>query len=124
MTRQVGDAVFSRSGKPGVVLDRDAATGRLKVERAGEGLDKVKKRGYINGLNTEERAQYNEIRDKVLEKEKPKEKVETLVAHLDELKANPKNHNLSKYVEADLAHTMITFGINPKTYEADEHHVR
>lgn len=124
MTRNVGDTVFSRSGRPGVVFEKNAATGQLKVEREGELMAKAKKRGYINGLNHEQRQQYNEIRDEVLDLEQPNDKVRVLRAHLSDLKANPKNHQISRYVEADLAHTMITHGINPKTYITDEHNVR
>jgi hypothetical protein len=124
MPRKIGDAVFSRDGKPGVVIARDDATGRLQVEREGELLTKVKSRGYINGLDAAEREKYNEIRDSILEIENPIEKVTSLKKHVDELKQNPKNFNLTKYVEADLAHTMITHRIHPKVYEADEHHVR
>ncbi|MDA9951109.1 hypothetical protein N9D31_00915 [Oligoflexaceae bacterium] len=124
MTRLIGDSVFTRNGKPTVVVDRMSDVGQITVQREGKALDEVKKRGYINGLNQEERVAYNSIADEIHQIKNPKEKVSTLSDHLKTLKAHPKNYNLSKYIEADLAHTMITHGIHPKEYTTDEQNVR
>lgn len=122
--RRIGDTVFSQSGKPGVIVGRTEDQQRIKVEREGERFEKTRKHGYINGLSGEEKSRYESIVSEVQEIEGAKDKVSALKGHLDELKTNPKNMRLAKYVEADLAHTMISHGLHPKVYESDEHHVR
>jgi hypothetical protein len=116
----VGDTLFNADGRPGVVVGKNRQEGDLLIQRQGEQFDAARRRGYINGLPPEGRKQFNEIIDKLLNIEDSKEKVSVLSAKIQELKEDPRNHLLTKYLEGELAYLMNSSGIFPKEYKISE----
>ena len=115
-----GDIVYGPGGKPGIVQKRDSLTGKLTVENQGPEYQKARKYGFINGLPGPERAQYQAIIDKVREHEDPKMRISALSTQIDELKDDPRNHRLVRYLESEMAHIMFSEEISPRTYKLDE----
>lgn len=123
MSFRVGDTVFDQMGRPGVMTGRDEQS-QLIVERQGETYEKARRRGFINGLTTDQRTKFNEVMDKVLEAKDPKERVNQLTNKLEELKVDPRNHIVTRYLQGEFTHIMNTEGIHPRTYKVDEFNIR
>lgn len=117
---QVGDTIFSRAGKPTVLTGRNEGNGELQVQAEGEKIAETKKRGYINGLNPEERVQFNEIIDKMRTIPEPEKRLEELQTKIDEIKADPRQRILTRYLSSEMAHLMNTHRIAPKEYKVPE----
>ena len=115
-----GDIVFNPKGKPGVVLDRDQVTRRLKVENQGEKYQKARKYGFINGLSGQDREQFYRIMDEIKSHEDPRTRVTEMAGKIQELEKDPRNLSLVKYLKAEQAHTMFMKRIEPQTYSLDE----
>jgi ABC-type transport system substrate-binding protein len=116
----IGDAVFTRSGDPGVVQNRDQETGNLKVETHLPNVQKMMRHGYINGLPNANRVQLNEILDAAKESKDPAERVQILQNKLTELDEDPRNHMLAQYVRSEMLHIMNTHNIRPTSYSVHE----
>ncbi len=117
---KVGDTYFNRDGRPGVVVGRDSASQSLNIEREGEGFEKTRAFGYINGLKEDERQTFRSILETMREKPEAAERVTWLQGQIEELKTDPRRHVLTRYLESELAHVMNTEGIYPRTYRIDE----
>lgn len=120
MKIQNGDIVYSSKGKPGLAIGREELSNKLIVENQGEGYEKARKYGFINGMKPSERADFVKIIDKVKAMEDPKDRVSEIVSQIKELSADPKNMQLVRYLEAEQAHIMFNEGISPRTYSIDE----
>jgi hypothetical protein len=123
-TISLGDVVFGPDGKPGVVVGRRPETRELVVEKQGPEYDKARSRGFINGVPPSHKPKYNEIIDKVLELKSPREKVQMLTDRIEELKVDPRNHQLIKYLEGELSHVMNTAGESLQKYVVAESEVK
>lgn len=123
MSMRIGDTFFDHLGRPGLVTGRDDRN-RLQVETKGENYDKARGRGFINGLEAEQRQQFNEVMDQIFALKDPREKVGKLSEKIDELKNDPRNFVVTRYLESELTHLMNTEGIQPKVYLVDEYFVR
>lgn len=123
MSFSIGDTVFDKLGRPGVVLGRDEQA-RLVVEREGENYEKARRRGFVNGLPAENREQFNKIIDEVLQIKDGNEKVAKLTEQIETLKVDPRNHAVTRYLESELIHVMNTEGIQPRQYKVSELSIR
>lgn len=121
---QVGDTVFDRSGHPGVIVSQDPATETVKVQRQGEKFEKTRRSGYINGLNPKDRKSFEGIISEVKQQKDPKEKVKMMQEKIAELKLDPRNHIVTRYVEGEMAHIMNTEKINPREFTVSTDSVR
>lgn len=120
-----GDAVFLRSGEPGIVRDRDPVTGKLQIDSDITSIKKDMRHGYINGLSVDQRSALNEILDTVKSAtEDPAERVSQLDAKAKELELDPKNLGLTSYVKAEMVHIMNSHGIKPREYSVHEAKLR
>ncbi len=124
MAFQIGDTIFSRNGQPSVLTDRNDKTGELRVETSGEKLEQTKKRGYVNGLDPATRTRFNEILDVVRTIPEPEKRVEELRTRIDEIKADPRQRILTRYLTSEMAHLMNTHRIVPKEYSVPEWEVQ
>jgi hypothetical protein len=120
MGLKVGDSFFNRSGQPGVMIGRDQQTEALQIEREGPRFEKARTYGYINGLNPQERQEFEGIIDAMREKPKAIERVEWLQGQIDTMKIDPRRQVLTRYLEGELAHIMNSEGIYPRTYSVEE----
>jgi hypothetical protein len=120
MSRAIGDSVFNRFGQPGVVSQRDSSKGMVTIETKGPQIDDVQKRGYINGLSEGERMRFNSVVDRVRTIEDPVKRVMELQRTIDGIKADPTQATVVKYLESELAHTMISYKIKPREYVTDD----
>jgi hypothetical protein len=122
---RVGDTVFNRKGVPGVVTHRDPKTAELEVEIKGEKFEQARRIGFINGLSEEQRASYNSVIEDIRENNpEPIKRVDALQEKISELKKDPKNFVLTKYLSAEQAHIMNSEHIQPKSYQIEEHFLR
>lgn len=117
---KVGDRYFNRDGYPGVILGRDQKTEALIVEKEGPNFDKARNIGYINGLNPQERGEFEKIITEVREKKDPRERVAMLQSAVEQIRDDPRKHVLTRYLEGEMSHIMNTEGINPRIYTVDE----
>lgn len=120
VTRAIGDSVFNRFGQPGVVSQRDSLKGTVTIETKGPQIDDVQKRGYINGLSEGERMRFNSVVDRVRTIEDPVKRVMELQRLIDGIKTDPTQATVVKYLESELAHTMISYKIKPREYVTDD----
>lgn len=116
---KIGDAVFDRSGQPSVVVKQDPESKNFVINKENEKVKEFHRHGYINGLNPSEKSNYVKIMDD-LRTSDPKEKMLSLQERIAELKADPSQHKMIGYLEAELFHVMNTHGVKPKTYEVPE----
>ena len=93
MTYRVGDASFTRDGRASVVVSRDKAQGSVEVEKEGERFNKTRRIGYINGLNKQDRTDFNEVVKEVREQETPKDRLEYLQKTIADIGDDPKKES-------------------------------
>jgi Na+/phosphate symporter len=103
-----------------VIVGRSEDGSQLKVESHGPTVESTRKRGYINGLKEADRARFNEIIDTVRKEEDPGKRVEQMNEQIDELKKDPNNFALVRYLESEVSHTMLTSGIRPRVFSIQE----
>lgn len=120
MSYQLGDIVFSRNGKPGVVLDRNAVDQSLVVQEEGEEYENSRKYGYINGLSPSERRDYQVIIDEARQHKSADLRVETLRKKIEEMKFDPSKHVLRRYLESEMGHIINSEGVKVETYTVEE----
>jgi hypothetical protein len=120
MPRAIGDTVFSRGGIPGVVTKREADGIGVTITQRGPEVDEAQKRGYINGLSQAERAEFNAVVDRVRAIADPKQRVLELSQVIDAARKDPHKVIVAKYLESELAHTMISYKIEPKEYVTED----
>ena len=116
MTYRVGDASFTRDGRASVVVSRDKAQGSVEVEKEGERFNKTRRIGYINGLNKQDRTDFNEVVKEVREQETPKDRLEYLQKTIADIGDDPKKRILKRYLEGEMTFLMNSTGVKPKTY--------
>ena len=122
---RVGDTVFDRKGVPGVIVRRDPKTAELEVQVQGDKFEKARRVGYINGLTPDQRTEYNKVIEEVREgNPEPTKRVDALQSKISELKKDPKNFVLTKYLSAEQAHIMNSEHIQSKSYKIEEHLLR
>ncbi len=125
MNIRTGDAVFLRSGEPGIVKDRNQATGKLTVDTDHQTVKHAMRHGYLNGLSDTQRVELNQILDNVkTTTEDPTERMTALEAKVRELDGDPRQVGLSKYVKAEMVHIMNSHGIKPREYSVQESKIR
>ena len=120
----IGDTIFAANGKPGVVTEKDPKSGRLTVEKEGDTFEKQRRLGYVNGLPAERRGEFNQILSEVRDESDPRKQIALLTQKIEELRVDPRNHILAKYLESEMAHIMNTEGIQPRTYTVPADSVR
>ena len=120
MTYRIGDTLFNAVGKPGVMVGRSEDGESLRIETEGENLESARHRGYINGLSPEERELYNAIVDEARAQPEVKARVEHLQEQVEAFRHDPRQQNLTRYLEAELAHTMNSTGFQSKEYVIPE----
>ena len=121
---QIGDTVFDRAGHPGVVVARNPKNESLTVQRKGEKLEKTRRIGFINGLEPKDRKTFDSLITEIKKEKDPRNRVIKLQAKVDELKLDPRNHVVTRYLEAELAHIMNTEKINPREYTVPQESIR
>jgi hypothetical protein len=72
----------------------------------------------------EHREQFNQIMDEIRATPDATERVETLLALIDDLKSDPQNGRLVSYLDGELRHLMHTKGVKPRFFTIDELKVR
>jgi hypothetical protein len=120
----VGDTIFSGKGQPGVITKKDVESGELTIEREGENLEKTRRMGFINGIPAARRAEFNKIITEVRAEKESQKQIQMLTKKIEELKVDPRNFVLTKYLESEMAHIMNTEGIHPKEYKISEDSAR
>ena len=120
----IGDILFSAEGRPGIIIGKSGNAGALVVQRDGPDIKAAKTRSYINGVPPEARAKFNEIMDQMNGMEDPKEKIISLTKQIEELKVDPRNHLMTRYLEGELAYIMNSTGNVSKEYTTSEYELR
>ena len=119
MSFRIGDVVYGVNGKPGIVVKSDRIAGEVEVDTKRQEVRDTHKHGYINGLTPKERTDYNSYLDDVSEKEDPQEKISSIRGKINELKEDPKQVKMVKYLESELFHIMNTHNVEPRFYSID-----
>lgn len=111
--------MFMPRGQTAVVTEHDANAGTFKMTADPAVTKPHNRHGYLNGMSPEQRSDLMSLLDRVKEIDDPKERVNELRKKLEELRADPKQWQMSRYVESELAHTMNMFNIRPTTYTTE-----
>lgn len=119
MRFQVGDMVFTRDGRPSLVLGRKE-TGHVQLQRKGEQFEEKRKIGIINGLTPDNRVRFEGIVKDLKQTKDPEVRLSQLQSKVKELGANPKNMVLKRYLEGEMSYIMNSEGVHPKTFEVEE----
>jgi hypothetical protein len=121
-SHHVGDSLFLPGSRPGVVRGRDDINGGLVVDTDPKTVAQELRHGYINGMQPDERSEFNKVLDKVRETEDPLARVEILQARINELKAeqSPQSQKMAQYLTSEMAHLMHMSGIKPRHFTVDE----
>ena len=119
MTMKVGDTVFLPRGQTAVVTEQDKHLSTFKLSADPAVAAEIRRHGYINGMSLEQRSSLMTLMDRVKEIQDPDQKVQEIRTKLEELRADPRQWQMARYVESELAHVMNVFGIKPTTYTAD-----
>lgn len=115
-----GDVVFTRDGRPGVVVGRDPITEHIDVERKGPNLKKVKNFGLVNGLTPPVRAEYEKIVKEARQHEAPEDRVSYLKEKVDAIGFDPKKWVLKRYLQGEMSYIINSEGVHPRTFRIDE----
>lgn len=119
MSFRVGDVVYGVNGKPGVVVKSDRIAGEVDIDTQQKEVRDKHRHGYINGLTTKERKDYNSYLDDVHSQEEASEKISAIREKIGELKEDPKQVKMVKYLESELFHIMNTNNVSPRFYTID-----
>ena len=118
------DIVFDSQGRPGVVTGHNEQTGELVVQTEGPLYEAARRRGVVNGLTEQERRDMTKVIEEVKGIPDPGEKVLALQARIDKLKQDPRQHVVTRYLEGQLVHLMLTEGVHPREFSTDELNLR
>ena len=119
MSMRVGDTVFLPRGQTAVITEQDKNLDSFKLS-ADPAVSKANSRhGYINGMSPEQRQDLMALMDRVKDIEDPKERVGEMRKKLEELRADPRQWQMARYVESEMAHMMNMFNIKPTTYTTE-----
>lgn len=119
MSLRVGDSVFLPRGETAVVTDRDKNTNKFALSTEPGIKQQNSRHGYINGMSPDQRVSLMALLDQVKELHDPNERVSQLRTKLEELRNDPSQWRMSRYVEAELAHMMNVYGIKPTMYSSE-----
>ncbi|RZA16706.1 MAG: hypothetical protein EOP10_24110 [Proteobacteria bacterium] len=120
MVSRVGDSLFNRAGNSGFVVARDTKKETLDVAQAGPEWEKGRRYGFINGMEVEQRKEFESVIDEVRKLDDSKERVDYLHKQIETLKEDPKRNVLTRYLQGEMAHIMNSEGISPRIYTIDE----
>lgn len=123
MSLSIGDTVFDKKGRPGTVVGRDDKA-QIVMDQKDEVYQKARRRGFVNGLQEDQRIKFNEVIDQVLEKEGVQERLDSLNEKIEELRVDPRNHVVTRYLEGEMLHMMNSEGVHPRVYNVQELSVR
>lgn len=114
-----GDMMFTRNGRPAVVVGRQSS-GEAVAQRKGAAFEKARKFGFINGLLPHQREKLFEIVGKAREKPAPEDRIKMLQNQVGQLGADPQNWVLKRYLEGEMSYIMNSEGVHPHTFAFDE----
>ncbi len=120
MVSRVGDSLFNRAGNSGFVVSRDAKKETLDVAQSGPEWEKGRRYGFINGMELEQRKEFESVIDEVRKLDDSKERVDYLHKQIETLKEDPRRNVLTRYLQGEMAHIMNSEGISPRIYTIDE----
>ena len=121
---RIGDAAFRGNGMPGIVENKDEQ-GNLQIDTDQKRVRQQFRHGYLNGMPSQDRQQFNEILDTVRQTDDPKEKLNLLSTKMAELNEEPaKNRNLLQYLNSEMWHVMQTYNVHPKEYKIQSRDAR
>jgi hypothetical protein len=120
MDFRVGDSIFNVHGQPGVIKEHRRDTGEYIVDNKTMVKEGPRKFGYINGLSEPDRKSFQDIMEKVHGMSDPKERVQELKTLVDSMLGDPQRIHLHRYLQAELAHIMHSYGIKQNVYSISE----
>jgi hypothetical protein len=119
MRINIYDTVFSGKGEPGIVIGKNPVNNTVEIEKNGPKFEAARRKGFINGLTLEDRTRFNSILNQVREIKEPNDKAVKLSETIDELRQDPNNYHLVRYLTSELAHLMYSENITPRYYSTD-----
>ena len=123
MSVKIGGPIFNNKGMPGIVIDRDQKTAELVVDRGQESFEKATRHGFLLGMDSKMRDDFNDVMDRIKSLKEPKEKVLALQTKIHELRTDEPTKEglrLSRYLESELFHVMSTYRYEPRIYRVSE----
>jgi hypothetical protein len=124
-TVHIGDVV-ARSGiytEPGVVTDRKP-DGSVVVDTEPMAMNKYHRYANTSGLSESEKIRFNQILDQIYQKTDDIERINDIQNEVDQLKMNPENQNIVRYLRNQQAFLIRQANGLPRTYQTDESAVK
>jgi hypothetical protein len=122
---KIGDLV-PKSGiytEPGVIVEKKD-DGTIMVDTEPMTINKFHRYMNTTGLSIEEKTQFNEILDKIYQKESDLDKLNDIQTEIDDLKKDPLNKNIVQYLRNQQAVLIRQTKQLPKTYLSDEQTIK
>ncbi len=125
MALQIGDPIFTRTGTPGFIKERSEAKESV-VSDVNEAAVKTQFRhGYIRGLSSDARQEFNGIMDRIRTLDQGPEKVRAMQKTIDEMEnvpeKKPETMMFIRYLKSELFHLMQVYNIHPQEYSIPFH---
>ena len=118
MTVVKGDTIFARGGVPVLVTSKNEVTGEVTYTSDFEKVQKENKNSVRNGLDEATKAQFQEIVTNTGGKD-VKESIRNLAEKIRDLKKEPTNPRLLRYLQGELQYLMTRERYQPEDYEVD-----
>ena len=117
----IGDVV-ARSGiytEPGVVVEKKP-DGTVVVDTEPMTLNKFHRYANTTGLSEQEKHQFNSILDQIYQKTDNIERVNDIQQEVDQLRLNPANQNVVRYLRNQQAFLVREAKGLPRMYQTDD----
>ncbi|RYZ79673.1 MAG: hypothetical protein EOP04_27300 [Proteobacteria bacterium] len=92
----------------------------MKIATSGPEYEKGRRYGFINGLEPDQRKEFETIIDSMRDQAGTRERVDFLHQQIETLKEDPKRGVLTRYLQGEMAHIMNSEGLSPRIYTIDE----
>lgn len=119
---EIGDLV-PKAGiytNPGVVVEKKE-DGSLKVDTDPMTINKFHRYSNTTGLKEADKQKFNDILDEIYQNEDDVKKIDEIQIKIDNLKVDPKNHQVVQYLRNQQAHLIRQAQKLPQTYNVDEY---
>lgn len=117
---RIGDTVFTSSASPATVVGKEEGSSSVQLDRDFAAFQTNTRHGLHNDMAPEHREKFNDIMDEIRATPDDTERVETLMALIQDLKADSQNSRLVSYLDGELRHLMHTKGVKPRFFTTDE----
>ena len=108
MSIKIGDPLFTSDAHPGVMRKSNPVTDKITIDTDSKAVKEHFRHGYLKGLSTDERKEFNEVMDGIKSMEDANSGIDKLHGQITALEKEPTPEHLKlvRYLKAELFHMM------------------